>query len=106
PSAVRGGGRRCGGQRNAAAAALSGPVTTRTSPGTAPARPGTRADRPSAVRLTITAAAALVSPPTTGTPVSAIPSYSETTSSARVSGGTASETTRASGVAPEAARSL
>ena len=35
--------------RNAAPAAPSGPVTTRTSPGLAPERPGTRSERPSAV---------------------------------------------------------
>ena len=47
-----------------------------------------------------------MSPPTTGTPVSAIPSYSSSTSSTFVSPGAASETTSASGSAPDAARSL
>ena len=37
--------------RNAAPAAPSGPVTTSMSPGRAPARPGTRSLRPSAVTL-------------------------------------------------------
>ena len=42
--------------------------------------------------------AAVVSPPTTGTPVSAMPSYSSSTSSTSVSAGAPSVTTRHSGV--------
>ena len=41
-------------------------MTTSTSPGRAPPRPGTRALRPSAVTAIVTAGAAFVSPPTTG----------------------------------------
>ena len=47
-----------------------------------------------------------MSPPITGTPASASPSYSSITSARSVSGGAASVTTRPSGSAPEAARSL
>ena len=49
PSARRSGGRTYEPARNAAPAPPSGPVTTSTSPGSAPARPGTRSLRPSAV---------------------------------------------------------
>ena len=49
PSAIRSGGLVYRPSRKAAPAAPSGPVTTSRSPGSAPARPGTRSDRPSAV---------------------------------------------------------
>ena len=74
PSSIRSGGRTYAWRRNAAPAAPSGPVTTSTSPGCAPARPGTRGLRPNAVTETTTVSDDVVSPPTTGTPVSAIPS--------------------------------
>src|SRR5438045_5037035 len=76
------------------------------SPGRAPARPGTRCDRPSAVTVRKTIAASTVSPPRTGTPASAIPSYSSSTASSSVSPGTPRLTSNASGRAPDAARSL
>ena len=60
--------------RKATPAAPSGPVTTSMSPGHAPARPGTRTLRPSAVTETTTRSAAVVSPPITVAPVSASPS--------------------------------
>ena len=94
-------------RRNAAPAAPSGPVTTSRSPGRAPARPGTRSERPSAVTLSTTCGAAVVSPPTTGTPVSAMPAVELDARRRRsVSPGAASVTTSASGSAPDAARSL
>ena len=92
--------------RRPAAAPPSGPVTTRTSPARAPARPGTRSLRPTAVTVRWTWSAAVVSPPRTGTPVSASPSYSSRTEPTSVSGRTPRETKSASGSAPAAARSL
>ena len=60
-------------RRNAAPAAPSGPVTTTWSPGIAPARPGTRSERPIAVTLSMTLPALEGIAAEDGTPVSAIP---------------------------------
>ena len=94
PSSSRNGGRTSRPARKAAPAPPSGPVTTSRSPGRAPPRPGTRSDRPSAVTLSSTRSARVVSPPRTGTPASFSPSYSSSTSSTAASPGSPSVTIR------------
>ena len=74
PSAVRIGGRRSAPLAERRPGAAERARDDDESPGCAPARPGTRSERPSAVTLTTTRPALVVSPPRTGTPASAIPS--------------------------------
>ncbi len=106
PSATRIGGRTSRPARNAAPAAPSGPVTTSRSPGRAPARPGTRSARPSAVTLTTTG---LRARRVAAAHRDARLGHAPRTARARPrrrSAGAPRLTIRAIGSAPEAARSL
>ena len=85
-------------------AAPSVPVTTTTSPGRAPARPGTRSARPSAVTRT-TLSARVVSPPRTGTTALA-PEPVELEYVLELYLGRHPSETSSAPVSPEAARSL
>ena len=87
--------------------APSGPVTTTMSPGRAPARPGTRSERPSAVTLTDTCVGpGRVAADARARPPRRCPRRARPRRSTATSPGSASVTKSASGRAAEAERSL